>query len=172
MNTTELDYFNPAMRIGIDIGRVIISAADESGHSDTSFLSGNDESALRTNPAPAAFEVIRELNEAADGAVWLVSKCGPRIQSLTRRWLAAWRFHEITGVPPSHLRFCLKRPDKALHAQELALSHFVDDRIDVLQHLRGLVPNLYLFGPQKHSVPAWVAPVLTWQSARKQLLRH
>jgi hypothetical protein len=45
----------------------------------------------------------------------------------------------------------------------LRLTHFIDDRTDVLHHLEGLVPHRYLFGPQRKPVtveglvllPAW-----------------
>jgi hypothetical protein len=93
--------------LGIDIGRVIISAADSSGQSDTAFLSGSDERALETPPSPGAFEAITELVPAFEGRVWLVSKCGPRIQALTRRWLERQGFFRRTGLPPEQLRFCL-----------------------------------------------------------------
>ncbi|MBK6692871.1 MAG: hypothetical protein IPG50_11820 [Myxococcales bacterium] len=41
-----------------------------------------------------------------------------------------------------------KRRDKATHAKHLKLTHFIDDRLGVLEHLRGVVPNLILFGYQ------------------------
>ena len=47
-----------------------------------------------------------------------------------------------------HLRFCLKRPDKALHARQLRLTVMIDDRVDVLQHLEGFVGQRLLFGEQ------------------------
>ena len=38
------------------------------------------------------------------------------------------------------------QPEKADHCLELAVTHFVDDRSDVLNHLVGIVEHLYLFG--------------------------
>lgn len=148
--------------LGIDIGRVIIGPVDDAGHADTSFLTGTPERAMQTPPAPGAFAAIARLAEAFDGAVWLVSKCGPRVQAKTRRWLDHWQFWTATGVAPDHLRFCLERRDKALHCHELGVTHFIDDRLDVLEHLRGFVPCLYLFGHQKAPAPGWVMPVVTW----------
>ena len=84
--------------LGIDIGRVIIGAAASSGTADTSFLSGSDEAALSTPASDGAFDAIAELTRAFAGRVWLVSKCGPRIQQLTRRWLQRQSFYERTGV--------------------------------------------------------------------------
>jgi hypothetical protein len=153
--------------LGIDIGRVIIGPADDDGSADTSFLSGTPERAMQTPPAPAA---IARLSDAFDGAVWLISKCGPRVQAKTRRWLDHWRFWITTGVARDHLRFCLERPDKALHCRELGVTHFIDDRLDVLVHLRGFVPALYLFGHQRARAPDWVTPVITWPVALASVL--
>jgi hypothetical protein len=85
-------------------------------------------------------------------------------------WLLHHRFFERTGIAPHNLRFCLQRPQKADHCVELGLTHFIDDRPDVLQCMRDVVPHRYLFGPQKKpfaaagvvSVPAWsdaMAPI-------------
>lgn len=147
-------------RFGIDIGRVIIGGGALPGVSDTSFLGGSDESALETPAMPGAFETIADLVERTNGNVWLVSKCGPRIQVRTRLWLDHWRFFDETGMPREHLRFCRQRADKARHARELELTHFVDDRLDVLSHLRPIVPRLVLFGARK--APPWANAAPTW----------
>jgi hypothetical protein len=158
--------------LGIDIGRVIIGAADASGRADTSFLSGSDEAALSTPASEGAFDAIADLTSAFAGRVWLVSKCGPRIQQLTRRWLQRQSFYERTGVRQDRVRFCLKRPEKRDHCAAISATHFVDDRLDVLEHLAGLVPRLYWFGHQAGtpSVPEWAQPVRDWSAARSLIL--
>jgi hypothetical protein len=158
--------------LGIDIGRVIISATDAAGRSDTSFLSGNDERALQTRPSPGAFEAIAELVQAFQGRVWLVSKCGPRIQQLTRRWLERQGFFACTGLAPEQVLFCLKRPEKREHCAAIGATHFVDDRLDVLTHLVGLVPHLYWFGHQSAEVaaPAWAQQTLDWSATRAAIM--
>lgn len=147
-------------RIGIDIGKVIVGAIAD-GVADTSFLGSSLAEALKTEPSEGAFEAIAEIVGLFEG-VWLVSKCGPSVQEKTLAWLAHHRFYKRTGVPVRNVRFCRKRPEKANHARELALTHFIDDRIDVLGHLRGLVPNLYLFGEQERRPPDWVVAVERW----------
>ena len=156
--------------LGIDIGRVIIGPVDDDGHADTSFLSGTPDRAMETPPTPGSFAAIARLADAFDGAVWLVSKCGLRVQAKTRRWLDHWGFWATTGVAPDHLRFCLERRDKALHCHELGVTHFIDDRLDVLEHLRGFVPCLYLFGHQQARAPGWVTPVVTWSAVLAAIL--
>jgi hypothetical protein len=158
--------------LGIDIGRVIIGAATASGTADTSFLSCSDEAALETPASEGAFEAISELTRAFAGRVWLVSKCGPRIQQLTRRWLRHQSFYERTGVREDRLRFCLKRPEKRDHCAAIGATHFVDDRLDVLKHLVGQVPRLFWFGHQPTTAvtPEWAKPVRDWSEARVAIL--
>jgi hypothetical protein len=132
-------------RIGVDIGRVIINGDGP----DTSFFAHDQDQAMRTPAVPGAFESIAALVEGFAGQVFLVSKCGPKIQARSLAWLEHHGFFEATGVDRAQLRFCRERRDKAVHAVQLGLTHFVDDRFDVLTHLAGRVDRLYLFGPQR-----------------------
>lgn len=148
-------------RIGIDIGRVIIGPS-VGGVADTRFLGSRLDEALLTPAAEGSFEVIGALVARTAGRVWLVSKCGPNVQRKTRAWLDHHRFWARTGMDPGHLRFCLERHQKALHARELELDTMIDDRVDVLEHLRGLVPHLLLFGEQTRPAPRWTTAVADW----------
>lgn len=136
-------------RIGIDIGRVIIGGEG----ADTSFLDGDEAAAMATPAVAGAFASIGELWRRCDGRVWLVSKAGDRVQARTRRWLDARGFYVATGMTRDRLRFCRQRHEKADHARQLALTHFIDDRFDVLQYLEGIVAQRILFGPQKRRHP-------------------
>ncbi|RQO51606.1 hypothetical protein DBV14_16355 [Variovorax sp. KBW07] len=149
-------------RLGIDIGRVLIAAEGANG-GDTAFIGGSMADALDTPPYEGMFDAVAPLVDRFEGRVWLVSKCGPSVQAKSRAWLLHHRFFERTGMAPANLRFCLQRPQKADHCRELGITHFIDDRSDVLGHLKGIVPNRYLFGPQRKPVteaglvllPAW-----------------
>ena len=157
-------------RIGIDIGRVIMAPV-KNGRADTSFLDGSFERAMETPPSEGAFAAVRDIVDAFDGEAWLVSKCGKTVQSKTRRWLDHWDFYGETGLKRENLRFCLKRPEKAIHCRQLKLTYFIDDRLDVLTHLRADVPNLYLFGEQKtDEFPDWLVHVADWATTRAQIL--
>lgn len=140
------------MKLGIDIGRVLI-APDSGDRNDTSFIGGSIDDALATPPYPGMFDAVIELARRFDHRVWLVSKCHRRVQEKSRLWLDHHRFFERTGIPAENLRFCLERPQKALHCAELGISHFIDDRSDVLHHLAGIVPHRFLFGPQRPGMP-------------------
>lgn len=152
-------------RLGIDIGRVLI-AAERADGGDTAFIGGSLQDALDTPPYEGMFEAVAPLVDRFEGRVWLVSKCGPSVQAKSRAWLAHHRFFERTGMAPGNLRFCLKRPQKADHCRELGITHFIDDRSDVLGHLEGIVPNRYLFGPQARPVAmAGLVPLPAWRDA-------
>ncbi|MEV0298925.1 hypothetical protein [Nocardia sp. NPDC050710] len=156
MNTEEQP------RLGVDFGRVIQGAALEPGAADTVFLSGGFDEAMRTPPSPNAFEVLTRLVDHFEGRAWVISKCGPRVQERTLRWLDHHDFYDRTGVPRDNVRFCRKRVEKATHCAELSITHMIDDRIEVHRALRGLVAHLYLFGAQSGPAPEWVHPTPTW----------
>lgn len=158
-------------RLGIDIGKVIMEPV-KGGKADTAFLGSSMEKAIRTPPAPGAFEGVRTLVTAFAGRVWLVSKAGASVQQKTRAWLKHWDFYGVTDLRPEHLRFCLERSQKAGHCKQLKITHFIDDRLDVLEHLRGIVPQLYLFGeqPRLGTIPEWVIHTGDWERATAAVL--
>ena len=157
-------------RIGVDIGRVLMCPTCEHDGPDTSFLSGDLAAALAIPPSPLAFEVIAQLIAATSGHVWLVSKAGRRIRERTKQWLAHHQFFARVGMDPGHLHFCFKRHEKLPIARRLRLTHFIDDRVDVLQPMRGVVSNLWLFGVQEGRVPAWVTHVSDWHDIHERTL--
>ena len=155
------------MRLGIDIGRVIIDGPHHPGGGDTAFFHGDEATMLATPEVPGAAEAIARLVTRFGGRVWLVSKCGPRIQARTLRWLDGHDLYGRTGLPREHVRFCRRRADKRAHCAELGLTHFVDDHPEVHQAIRGVVEHQYFFGPQAHPVPEYGHPSPTWADAER-----
>jgi len=157
-------------RLGVDIGRVIIGGGVVPGSSDTQFFSGDTARMLATPAVPGALDALARLVPRFE-QVWLVSKCGERVQRHTRQWLDHHGFAARTGIPRENIRFCRKRPDKAIHCAELGITHFVDDKLDVHQALRGVVAHRYLFGPQRTPPPTWVRHTATWEEAETAIVR-
>ncbi|WP_312318383.1 hypothetical protein [Stenotrophomonas sp.] len=157
------------MKLGIDVGRVLISPGDDSTP-DTSFIAGSLENALNTPPMDDMFQVVPALVERFAGEVWIVSKCGQRIQDRTMQWFEHHRFFERTGIGRANVRFCLQRPEKAVHCRALGITHFIDDRTDVLQAMEEVVSHRYLFGPQRKAVPQGMQHVMTWKDVARTLL--
>ena len=160
MNTTT-----SLPRLGVDIGRVIIHGDGP----DTSFIGGSDEQAMRTPAMDGAFPALARLCQRFEGRVWLVSKCGQRIEQRSRRWLERQDFFRATGIPDTNLVFCRERWMKAPICRDLAIGWFVDDRADVLVPMAGIVANRFLFGASASSV-AGLVPVPTWASAEPAIL--
>ncbi len=129
--------------LGVDIGGVLIDRVADG--TDTSFFSSRF---LETPAVTDGFTTLARLARERFGpAVHLVSKCGPQVQEKTRLWLIHHRFSEITGIPLERVHFCRTREEKAPICKRLQVTHFVDDRFDVLSYLT-TVPRLYLFQPR------------------------
>ncbi len=165
--TSESSFtYTAELELGVDIGRVIIAGDGP----DTSFVSGSDEDALRTPEIAGATEALARLHRAVGGRLWLVSKCGARVQERTRRWLGHRRFFETTGIDASNLFFCRTRPEKAPICARLGITCFVDDRSDVLESMDGIVPHRLWFGASG-AHRSGVIPVAGWQEAEAEILR-
>jgi hypothetical protein len=150
--------------LGVDIGRVIIHGDGP----DTSFIGGSDADAMNAPPMAGVIESLTRLTALFEGRVWIVSKCGPRIQQRSRDWLAHHRFFEQTGIPKHQIRFCRKRPEKAPICLELGIGLFVDDRLDVLTAMAGVVAHRFLFGASS-SPDSGVVAVPTWGAAESAI---
>ena len=149
-------------RLGIDIGRVIIDGSSHPGGGDTAFFSGDEATMLATPEMTGAVDAIAVLVDRFHGRVWLVSKCGQRVQDRTLRWLEGHDFYGQTGLARDHVRFCRARPDKRQHCEELGLTHFVDDRPEVHAAIQGVVDHQFFFGPQERPVPSYGVAARTW----------
>jgi hypothetical protein len=156
--------------LGLDFGKVIMCPPDGTRGADTRFLHLSGSEALEIPPPAGAFDTVRDLRDHFESRVWIVSKAGPKIQGLTLNWLEQHGFFEHTGMPRGHVRFCRERKDKRVHAERLKLTHFIDDRIDVLSHLSDVVEHRYLFGTHRQ-VPGWAIHVPDWEAVRTALLQ-
>ncbi|RFU42500.1 hypothetical protein DZF91_06305 [Actinomadura logoneensis] len=149
-------------RLGVDFGRVIQGGPLAPGKADTAFLGGTMRDALASPPNEGAFEALEELVRLFGGRVWIISKCGERVQRRTLAWLDHHDVAGRTGLPRRNIRFCRKRAQKAVHCAELGITHMIDDRVGVHRALAGVVPHRYLFGPQDGPVPDGLPNPLSW----------
>jgi hypothetical protein len=133
----------------VDVGGVIIMPSDEV--EDTSFFG---EDYLRTPAVPDAFASLATLVRDRFGdQVHLLSKCGESTEERTREWLEHHDFYARTGITPRHVHFVRTREAKAPVAANLGLTHFVDDRLEVLGYLT-TVKHRFLFRPRDGEVAA------------------
>jgi len=125
---------------GVDIGGVIIDKAND--RTDTSFFGKNY---LDTTATIGVFGALRRLKTECFKDVFLVSKCGPNVAEKTQNWFVYHDFYRLTGRRPDQVRFCRQRDEKAPICAELGITHFVDDRLEVLSYLGAAVATRYLF---------------------------
>ena len=126
-------------RLGVDIGGVVISRTVVDG---------------RFAPLPGVFDALKRLQSRFDEIV-LVSRVNDvEHEADMMKWLNFYSFWEQTGVLRENIHFCRQRHEKMPICQRRKITHFVDDRTEVLWHLRECVNNLYLFqGRQEEMKP-------------------
>ena len=149
---------------GTDFGGVI----NPGGRGADSFFSDNF---LETPRLPDSFETLAALNAVYGNEMYVVSKCGPRIQDRTLRWMEANNFYGETKIAPDHIIFCLERIQKAGICRELGIRAFIDDHADVFANFDASTTR-YLFGPQSDETlisahAQGLIPVASWTDVRK-----
>lgn len=159
------------LRIGLDFGGVIVRSASDSSMEDTALQ--DPATVVDDDPLPGAIKGVSRLVDASDGNCWIVSKAGLRMQARSLRWLDSTAFYSRTGLCKDHVRFCVSRQDKAAICTELGITHFMDDRIHVMQILRAVVPHLFLFSAVDEGklAPSWATHVSSWTEATDLILR-
>lgn len=124
-------------RLGIDFGNTIVGVlapADRSRH-------------LRKEEFPEAVAVIRKLAEHHFGEeIYVISKVSPGGKEKVLAWMEKNDFYCRFGIPSEHVFFCAKRHEKGPIAERLGLTHFIDDRPEVMMHMRD-VERRILFNP-------------------------
>ncbi|MFH5230876.1 hypothetical protein [Antrihabitans spumae] len=126
--------------LGVDVGGVIVDRAAE--NSDTSFFG------LKPMDTPAvdgALDALQQLTVSFEWRVHLVSKARSTTAATSRRWLEHIDFHSRTGIDPHNVHFVQNRQDKVPVCERFGVTHFIDDRVEVLGYLRDCVPRRYLF---------------------------
>lgn len=69
----------------------------------------------------------------------------------TRNWLRMQNIYQQTGIDPDQVWFCLERNEKAEICKVLGITHFIDDRLEVLGYLTS-VPHKVLLRPNPREV--------------------
>ena len=158
-------------RLGIDVGGVLTR---KGGKADT-FLFGPNY--LNAPAVDGAIDAVIELAQSPPfkGNTFIISKCGHKVECRTRDWLKAKNIDLY--IPETNWHFCKKRHEKAPIAEDLGLTHFVDDRLEVLSYMTS-VKKRFLFQPEadeieprKHMLPQ-VQIVENWRELLKILTKE
>jgi hypothetical protein len=158
-------------RLGVDIGGVIMERlASPVGNG----RSGAQE--CRAPLVPGALEALRRLNQGRfQHRIYVVSQWQAEHHEVVSDWLSRQHFCARTGIDAKHVRLCAQKADKVDICRELGITHFIDDRLEVLSGLRS-VPHRYLFdqhpeeaGRFDSSLPG-IHEVRTWDDVLAALL--
>jgi 5'(3')-deoxyribonucleotidase len=144
-------------RLGIDLGNTIVRNQTGSGSKD---------------PYPDAFETILKLTKLF-GLVCIVSRVNAEQEVRARAWMKDYNFAERTGIKPEDVHFCLERYDKGIIAKKLRLTHFIDDRPEVMHHLDSDIRKI-LFAPKPEDVQKFnhnhLEQVNSWKEVEQKFL--
>lgn len=150
--------------LGIDIGGVIMSRL---------FIDGSYPPLLNV------FDVIYNLKEKRFSKnIVIVSRADIYQRFQMIRWLGQQQFYKKTGVGIGQVFFCENRIDKADICQKKEVTHFIDDRKEIMTYLHRVgIKNLFLFqgrneegeGIYDHVLPH-VVQVESWLEIKKALL--
>jgi hypothetical protein len=131
-----------AERFGTDIGGVLAA------HATLEFLEQPGRH-LAVPEIEGSFDALRQLREEKfRDEAYVISMCDEAIEVRSREWLAHTNFVERTGVGWDRIIYCRTFADKARIAGRLGLTHFVDDRLEVLGSFNNR-ERLYLFQPNE-----------------------
>lgn len=153
--------------LGVDIGNVIINHRGTNKDDETL----HEERYSTIPAADGVFESLNELNKLFGGRVYLISKCTPWAQDKILQWLDDNGFYGKTGINPQNVFFVRERNEKDVVCRRSAITHFVDDRLEVLSHMVESTPHLYLFQPDDSEIAGFkqflqrVTRVESWNEA-------
>lgn len=134
--------------LGVDIGNVIVN-----NRLNDPEVNKVDEAVYATfPPSEGAFDSLKTLNDYFDDEVYLISKCTGWAEKEILQWFKAHDFYTKTGIKETNVYFVRERHEKAGICRKLGITHFIDDRLEVLSHMVELVPNLILFQPDEEEV--------------------
>ncbi|MDO8183471.1 MAG: hypothetical protein Q7T49_00600 [bacterium] len=159
--------------LGVDFGYTISWPNVRDGqrlliHEDADFLSREF-----VEGAPEAVKTLVKVFGPA--YVYIVSKCEEAAEARIMEWLDAKEFWYLTGMKRENVRFCRERHQKFEICLELGITHFVDDRREVLHYLRGVGTKIAL-NPRDDDpdeVPFTQAPIMVarnWPQVKNLIL--
>lgn len=134
--------------LGVDIGNVIIN----NRLNDPEVNKVDEQVYAAFPPSEGVFDSLKTLNDYFNGEVYLVSKCTEWAQKQILLWLKAHDFYTKTGVKEGNVYFVRQRHEKDEVCRKLGITHFIDDRLEVLSHMVESTPNLVLFQPDTEEV--------------------
>ena len=138
--------------LGIDFGNVII---DHLGFGTTEdYFHHGDYNLIP--PVENALECLAELNRTGlfKNITVVYNATGVADMKISN-WLIAHRFCEITGIPAANIFRSTHGRNKLIYCQQHGITHFVDDRMEVLNPMIGIIPFLFLLNGQAQEIAGY-----------------
>lgn len=124
---------------------------------------------------PGAINVLASVQQASHrgAATYAVAACDPETERHLREYLEVINFFDRTGMPRDHLHVCREPAEKEMVVRDLSLTGYVDDRVDVLESLQGVVRARFLFDPDEIATPTLppdttITSVTTWAGVARR----
>jgi hypothetical protein len=157
---------NHMILIGMDVHGVIMDKFDKSK---------SVEEYLTTVPLKHATTVIKNIIDLyGPENTFIISKCPMYAEDEIIKWLDNQNFFTEIGFIRSNVYFCRERTDKAPVAKQLRLTHFIDDRVDVLNAMKDVVSNRILFtggGNHEESDDKTITELDNWDSVQDYITK-
>lgn len=134
--------------LGVDIGNVIIN----NRLNDPEVNKVDEVVYAAFPPSDGVFHALKTLNDYFNGEVYLLSKCTEWAQEQILLWLKSHNFYTKTGMKEENVYFVRQRHEKDGVCRKLGITHFIDDRLEVLSHMIESTPNLILFQPNPDEI--------------------
>ncbi|MBI2474789.1 MAG: hypothetical protein HYV68_03735 [Candidatus Taylorbacteria bacterium] len=167
--------------LGFDFGGTVRRDNDIADGSELSILNPEPTATgyLTTKPFRGARQALERLRPHFRRAICVSRVDIPEtwVQNRIRLWYATKRFGKVLG--PDDIYVCLKRADKAEICRKYGVTYFIDNSLEVLYYLIGIVPSLYCFKPElcggiEMSVAAHqtIKMVHSWRYFERHVLRE
>lgn len=124
------------MKLGLDFGGVICQ--------EVGLRMSLDPQALSRPMVDFAIDALTVLRYFFKERIHIISRCSEPSEPIIRTWLQNNNIFDF--VNPERLHFVRERKDKAPICAELGITHFVDNRLEVLEHMT-MVANRYALNP-------------------------
>lgn len=102
-------------------------------------------------PMPDSFRVIKDLVEKVQ-SVYIVSRVSDEQSMRAYKWFQKFEFFEKTGLTPNKVFFCYERWDKGPICNRLNVTHFIDDRPEVMRYITIPLSRKLLMNPVEKDV--------------------
>ncbi|QQS22818.1 hypothetical protein IPM19_04305 [bacterium] len=126
-------------RLGLDVGNVLVMATQQEALQDDFLLRKPTDNAFETIASLVQEKIFEPEN------IFIISACGPDTEQKTKQWFRHHRIFHRVGIRSKNWYFVRHRSDKAPVCRALGITHFVDDRLDVLDNIHRESPRTKLF---------------------------